>query len=230
VTAICYIGSKSLSHVLSCIERCKDRLMAIGPASPAARQQIITSVMSYWKDQPGVGVNIVDKLLNYTILTPASIVDWALADGANLAQAHIYELLAATLGKVTTRIRQLVRAKNARGLLPEQRVLLEETVAREREAMRDLWVVVEDKLVGWATGSKDEAMEAGDGTSAEESMVRQWGARWLRVYRRWFSVEEMWFAEAEREAERARLAKQHAPPAAGVETAAADGDGDEEVL
>src|SRR4051794_13043061 len=78
VTSICAIGSKSLSHVLSCIERCKERLLAIGPQSETARRQIITSVMDYWKDQPGIGVNIIDKLLNYTILTPMSVIEWAL--------------------------------------------------------------------------------------------------------------------------------------------------------
>lgn len=76
MTAICYIGSKSLSHVLSSIERCKERLLSAGGASPAARKQIIESVTAYWKDQPGIGVNIVDKLLNYTILSPTSVVEW----------------------------------------------------------------------------------------------------------------------------------------------------------
>ena len=147
VTAICYIGSKSLSHVLSCIERCKERLLALGPASPAARKQIIDSVMEYWKDQPGIGVNIVDKLLNYTILSPASVIDWALSkDGSRLGQAHVYEMISATIGKVTNRVRQVVRAKKVPGLLPEQRALMEETVERERKAMKDLFDSMEDQL------------------------------------------------------------------------------------
>ncbi|KAL8817598.1 MAG: hypothetical protein Q9223_003590 [Gallowayella weberi] len=74
MTAICFIGSKSLSHVLSCIERCKERLLSLGPQSEAARRQIITSVLEYWAEKPGVGVNVVDKLLNYTILTPLSVI------------------------------------------------------------------------------------------------------------------------------------------------------------
>lgn len=105
VTSICYVGSKSLSHVLSCIERNKERLLAIGPRSAAARRQIITSVMEYWVDQPGVAINIIDKLLNYTILTPLSVIEWALIDhidaGKVLAKAHIYEMISATVGKVT---------------------------------------------------------------------------------------------------------------------------------
>src|SRR5436190_11241956 len=99
VTCICFVGSKSLSHVLSCIERSKERLLSIGPQSAPARRQIITSVMKYWVDQPGIAVNIIDKLLNYTILTPLSVIEWALVDnlgnGAILAKSYIYEMIAA---------------------------------------------------------------------------------------------------------------------------------------
>ena len=201
VTSICYIGSTSLSHVLSCIERCKERLLAIGAASPAARKQITESVMAYWKHQPGIGVNIVDKLLNYTILSPVTVVDWALArEGERLSQAHVFDMISSTVGKVTGRVRQVVKAKNAKGLDGEQKKLLVETVERERNAMRELFQTMEDSLVGWATGSKDQAVESGDVGGPEDAMVRQWGERWLRVFRRKFAVEEAWFLEAEKAA------------------------------
>ena len=202
VTSICYIGSKSLSHVLSSIERCKERLLAIGATSPSSRKQIIESVMEYWKDQPGIGVNIVDKLLNYTILSPTSVVDWALArEGARLSDAHVFEMIGATVGKVTGRVRQVVQAKNARGLLEEQKKILIETVERERTGMKGLFQVMEDSLVGWATGSKDQAQESGD-MGPEDAMIRQWGQRWLRVFRRKFAVEEAWYIETELEAQK----------------------------
>lgn len=205
VTSICYIGSKSLSHVLSCIERCKERLLAIGAASPSSRKQIIESVMDYWKDQPGIGVNIVDKLLNYTILSPTSVVDWALArEGARLSEAHVFEMISATVGKVTGRVRQVVKAKNTKGLLEEQKKILDETAERERRGMKELFQVMEDSLVGWATGSKDQAQESGD-MGPEDAMIRQWGERWLRVFRRKFAVEESWYLEAEKEAEKASV-------------------------
>ena len=200
VTSICFIGSKSLSHVLSSIERCKERLLAIGPASSAARKQIIESVMEYWKDQPGIGVNIIDKLLNYTILSPASVVEWALSkDGIRLSQAYVYEMVGSTIGKVTGRVRQVVRARNALGLLPEQRTLLQQTVERERKSMKELFQLMEDSLIAWATGSKDQAIEGGDGSSEEEKTIRHWGERWLRVFRRKIAVEDAWYLEAEKE-------------------------------
>lgn len=190
MTAICYIGSKSLSHVLSCIERCKERLLALAPASPAAQKQIIESVMQYWRDQPGVGVNIVDKLLNYMILSPACVISWALAqEGDRLGEAHVYEMVAATIGKVTKRVRQVVEA-GAGG-------------ENEREEMRKWFGELEDLLVSWATGSKDQMVEGGDGGdgrfTSEMAMVKQWGERWLRVFRRKMAVEEAWFLEAKKE-------------------------------
>lgn len=205
VTSICYVGSKSLSHVLSCIERCKDRLLSLGPASPAARRQIITSVMSYWQDQPGVGVNIVDKLLNYTILTPSSVVEWALIDniarGTFLAKHHCYEMISMTMTKVTKRVRQIVDAIRRPGLPAEQMAMLQETLERERGDMQRLFGLIEDCLVGVANGSNDEVMESdgdlegGQRNEEEEALVRRWGGRWMRVFQRRYAVEESWIRE-----------------------------------
>jgi nuclear cap-binding protein subunit 1 len=156
--------------------------------------------MEYWKDQPGIGVNIVDKLLNYTILSPASVVEWALGkQGKRLSEAFVYEMVSATVGKVTGRVRQVVRATKAPGLTAEQRKVFEETAERERGSMRELFRLMEDLLVGWASGSKDQMMQSGDGQSEGEKMVRQWGERWLRVFRRKFAVEEAWYLEVAKE-------------------------------
>ncbi|KAH6686296.1 MIF4G like-domain-containing protein, partial [Plectosphaerella plurivora] len=196
VTAVCYVGSKSLSHVLACIERVKDRLMDIGAASEAGRVQIITSVMAYWDAQPGVAVTIVEKLLNYTILTPLSVVDWALVNhgeasgnnrGAALAQSHVYELVSNTVAKVTGRVRQVVG--------PDVE-LDEETKAADIKAMRDLFKALDDALVAWASGSKDEMLEGFDGAEEEGTLLREWGQRWLRVFRRKSGIEEAFLLEA----------------------------------
>lgn len=199
MTAICFIGSKSLSHVLSCIERCKDRLLALGPQSEAARRQIITSVMEYWAEKPGVGVNVVDKLLNYTILTPISVIGWALADnigkGKILTHAHIYEMVASTVHKVTNRVRQIVIARNQPGLPAEQVAMLDETLEKERAQMEELFAAVEDALVGVASGIVDEMAESRNQDTDEEALLRGWGERWLRVFKRKMAVEEAWIGE-----------------------------------
>lgn len=197
VTAICFLGAKSLSHVLSHIERCKDRLLAIGPRSEAARRQIVTSVMEYWTEKPGTGVNIVDKLLNYTILTPMCVLEWALVynldTGKILTHAHVYEMVAGTLHKVTNRVRQLVRGRNEAPV--KQRPLLDEALAREREEMRKLFEVVEDALQGVAEGSADSMVESADADSEGMALLRGWGRRWLRAFRRKGAVEESWVGE-----------------------------------
>ena len=202
VTAVCFVGAKSLSHVLSCIERNKERLLAIGPKSAQARRQIITSVMEYWADQPGIAINIVDKLLNYTILTPLAVIEWALVDhlaaGTILAKTHIYEMVSATIGKVTNRLRQIVAARTQPGLYEPQLSILDETLRREKGDTQTLFKLIEDSMSSIAGGSNDELMERGDGsgTLPEDAIIREWGRRWLRVFRRKAAVEESFISEA----------------------------------
>ncbi|KAJ5753818.1 uncharacterized protein N7511_007971 [Penicillium nucicola] len=202
VTSLCFVGSKSLSHVLSCIERSKDRLLALGTESPRARCQIITSVMEYWADQPGIAINIIDKLLNYTILSPLSVLEWALSEsvaaGTILSKAHIFEMISATVGKVTNRMRQIVAARTQPGLYEPQLTVIDETLVRERADMRALFKFIEDSIVSVAAGSNDEQMERGDGSGnlPEDAIIRQWGRRWLRVFRRKVAVEETFITDA----------------------------------
>lgn len=229
VTCICYIGSKSLSHVLSCIERCKERLLAIGPASETARRQIITSVADYWKDQPGIAVNIVDKLLNYTILSPMGVVQWALGDrlgaGVSLSESWIFEMVAGTVGKVTNRVRQIVSARLQKGLPEEQLQLLDDTLTKERDAMRQLFQVIDDVTTGLAQGAADGFIEADGSNGMDEEkgkLIKAWGERWSRVFRRKAAVEEAIVGEAIVEAKVAALNAAVEAEKAAAEKAAAE--------
>lgn len=195
MTAVCWVGSKSLSHVLACIDRTKGRLLDDASASEAARAQIISSVMEYWHAHPGVALSILEKLLNYSVLTPLSVVDWVLVastpvngtqNGETLAASHIFELVSNTVGKVTSRVRQLHTSPDAD----------EESCTKEATAMREMFRAMNDALASWAAGSKDELMEAGDGSSEREALVRQWGQRWWRVYQRKAAMEEAFLIEA----------------------------------
>ena len=155
--------------------------------------------MDYWSEKPGVGGNIVDKLLNYTILTPMCVVEWALVEnlgrGKILTYAHIYEMVASTIHKVTNRVRQIVIARNQPGLPPDQVALLDETLGKEQAEMRQLFAVVEDALKGVAEGSADAMAESADQDTEDEALLRGWGRRWLRVFRRKMAVEVAWVAE-----------------------------------
>jgi nuclear cap-binding protein subunit 1 len=226
VTAVLHMGSKTLSHVLAAIERNKDRLLDIGAASDAAREQILDSVANYWAAHPGVAVTIVEKLLNYSILHPLTVIRWALVTSAGrttgdaLAQAHIYEVVFNTVVKVSSRVRQLVSAPLV-AKTDGDTAMGDGTEEAEVKAMRDLFRGIEDALVAWAEGSKDEMIEAaygeGDGKSDRDRLVRRWGARWLRVFRRRAAIEEAYVLEAERK-------RALAPPPEAVE---APGKGEE---
>lgn len=237
VTAVLHVGSKSLSHVLAAIERTKDRLTDAGAASEAARAQIISSVMEYWSSHPGIAITIIEKLLNYSILTPLAVINWALVSyagstkGESLARAHIYELVFNTVMKVTGRVRQVVQKaakqqpQTGDGDAMAVDTDFNEVSAAEVKGMRALFAAMEDALVSWATGTKDEILETdGDGKlkAEREAMVKRWGECWLRVFRRRMAIEEAFLVEAGKEKE--RLAAVAAAAAANGE--GADGDGD----
>lgn len=200
VTAICWVGSKSLSHVLACIERCKERLLAMCSRSAGSRKQIITSVMEYWKDQTGVGVVIVDKLLNYQILTPSSVIEWALIDhvarGTLLASAWCYELVERTTKKVAARVRSIVNAIRQPGLADDQKNELQQTLNQELENMKSLFATIEDAVVSIRDGNQDEMMESSDALRAQdEELLKTWGGKWAKVFQRKYAVEESWVRE-----------------------------------
>ncbi|KAF4512917.1 hypothetical protein G6O67_000246 [Ophiocordyceps sinensis] len=195
MTAVCWVGSKSLSHVLACIDRTKGKLVEAGSASAAARSQIVAAVMSYWHAHPGVALSIIEKLLNYSILTPFSVVDWTLVastspngtnGGESLGQSHIFELVCNTVAKVSGRLRQVLTSPDAD----------DETREKEILAMRELLGAANDALVSWAGGNKDEMMETGDGSSEKDALIRRWGQRWLRVFQRLAAIEEAFVLEA----------------------------------
>lgn len=188
MTAVCWVGSKSLSHVLACIERTKDRLLDAGAASEVARAQIITAVMSYWSAHPGVAISIIDKLLNYSIVTPGAVIDWALvgdragSDGQALGKAWVYELVSHTVVKVTSRLRQVVKSGAMEG------------AQEEISAMRELFKAMNDALVSWAQGTKDQLMDPAT-ADGDEDLIKRWGERWLRVFRRRSAIEEASLSE-----------------------------------
>lgn len=196
VTAICRMGAKSLSHVLSCIERGKDRLLEISN-NEVARRQIVASVVEYWKDQPGVAVRIIDILLNYTILAPMTVIQWVLDShmgaGEALTESWVYEMVSNTVAKVTNRNRQIASARLQKGLPAEQIEMVEATLAKDRDNAREMFKYIEDSMRGIAEGSSDVLLEKqanGALTDEETQLIKAWGKRWHTVFIRKAQVEE----------------------------------------
>lgn len=196
VTAICRLGAKSLSHVLSCIERGKDRLLEISQ-NETARRQIVASVVEYWKDQPGVAVRIIDILLNYTILAPMTVVQWVfgahMAAGEALTESWVFEMVSNTVAKVTNRNRQIATARMEHSLPQEQIEMVEATLAKDRDNAREMFKYIEDSMRGVAEGAADGLIEkqmSGALSEDEVKIIRAWGQRWQMVFTRKAQVEE----------------------------------------
>ncbi|KYK58659.1 cap binding protein [Drechmeria coniospora] len=164
-----------------------------------ASTDIISAIMAYWHPHPGVAVAIVEKLLNYSILTPNAIADWALVasapsngtnGGKSLGQAYVFELVSNTVAKVSGRVRQV---HTNPGADPEVR-------EKDVKAMRDLFGTINKALSSWAGGNEDAKMDDGDSSSGqEEAMIRRWGQRWLRAFQRKAAIEEAFILEASKD-------------------------------
>ncbi|QIW98596.1 hypothetical protein AMS68_004114 [Peltaster fructicola] len=200
MTAICSIGAKSLSHIVSTIDRCRERLLEVGQQSEPARRQIISAVVDFWVDQPGNAVNLIDKLLNYTIITPMSVIEWALRDrldhGRALASSQVYELVSMTMNKMTDRLRGVVQQRNSPAVPFHERKQIDEVLPLERQSLRDLFTAIDDAVEAVATGASDEMIERYDGDNEEQDLIVIWGRRWARVWRRKAAVEETVVGEA----------------------------------
>ncbi|KAJ4367147.1 Nuclear cap-binding protein subunit 1 [Neocucurbitaria cava] len=217
VTAICRLGAKSLSHVLSCIERGKDRLLEISQ-NEVARRQIVASVIAYWKDQPGVAVRIIDILLNYTILAPMTVVQWVFGShmgaGEALTESWVFEMVSNTVAKVTNRNRQIASARLQKGLPAEQIEMVEATLAKDRDNARELFKYIEDCMRGVAEGAADGLLEKqgrGELTEEEAQLIKAWGKRWHTVFIRKAQVEESVVGEEAVEARIRLLAAEPEP-------------------
>lgn len=215
VTAICRLGAKSLSHVLSCIERGKDRLLNIAQESEPARRQIVASVVEYWKDQPGVAVRIIDILLNYTILAPMTVVQWVFGDhmgaGEALAESWAFEMVSNTVAKVTNRNRQIATARLQKNLPQEQIDIVDATLVKDRDNARELFKYIEDAVRGVSEGAADRLIEketSGELSAEDGQLIRSWGKRWHTVFVRKAAVEESVVGEAAVEARIKLLAAQ----------------------
>lgn len=224
VTTICYIGSKSLSHALSFIERHRERLNSFSldaattvpednttPLDPdvaanAARIQIVHSVVDYWfETHTGVATALVDKLLNYGVILPSSVIDFALgvsnpsafSPPATLPQSWRYEMVSATLGKVTGRVTSLVQARAHPSIPRPAAAEAEDAFRIESAAMSTLFAMVADIVEPISTGSNDRLVEMGVGDIVGEApdqreerfralgaLSRMWGKKWARVFKR----------------------------------------------
>ncbi|KAI9311540.1 armadillo-type protein [Dichotomocladium elegans] len=105
------VGSKSFSHVLNVVERYLDVLRYVN-GTPEARLHTVQIIAEFWKENRQFMGILLDKLLNYRIIDPASIISWVF-EKQQLDRAsnfYAWEILQNTLAKVVARVSQ-VRGK-----------------------------------------------------------------------------------------------------------------------
>jgi nuclear cap-binding protein subunit 1 len=214
MTAMCHNGAKSVSHITAAMDRSKTRLQEARQASPGVGRQIVEAVVTYWKDQPGNAVNIVDKLLNYNIILPDSVIEWALgpgslSNGAVLSQAWRYEIVAKTMTKVTGRVQEIAQAKvklevendyEPTEKLQQSIPQVNDILDAERPAMRQLFATIDDAVSGVSAGAADGFLETPQ-SDEDAALIKTWGEKWLRTFRRKLAVVEARVSEASVEAQ-----------------------------
>ncbi|TCD60345.1 hypothetical protein EIP91_010329 [Steccherinum ochraceum] len=87
VQALLHIGSRSFSHFLNAIERYLPLLrnLAAGGISTAsgsaveARNDILSAVLDFWKNNKHMVAIVLDKLMQYQIVDPTDVIAWTFA-------------------------------------------------------------------------------------------------------------------------------------------------------
>ncbi|CAO0803530.1 unnamed protein product [Mucor circinelloides] len=111
VQCLLLVGSKSFSHILNVVERYLDVLRFVN-ATPDGRLHTVQIVASFWEHNTQFLGILLDKLLNYRVIDPASVINWIFETNQLqfAGRAFIWEILKNTLSKVNSRVVQ-VKAK-----------------------------------------------------------------------------------------------------------------------
>jgi nuclear cap-binding protein subunit 1 len=158
-----------------------------------------------------------------------TVVQWVFGEhlgaGESLTESWVFEMVSNTVAKVTNRNRQIASARLQKGLPQEQIEMVEATLAKDREAARELFQYIEDSMRGVAEGAADGLVEKssnGELKQDEVDLIKAWGKRWHTVFVRKSQVEESVVGE---EAVEARIRLLAAEPDELAESMETDGDG-----
>ncbi|KND02543.1 uncharacterized protein SPPG_03001 [Spizellomyces punctatus DAOM BR117] len=102
-------GSKSFSHVLNVVERYLTVLRDYN-GTEEARSHTVRIIVDFWKDNTQFLEIILDKLMNYRVVTPKSILSWALDPSvldSHYTRFHLWSIVRTTLAKVNFKIAQI---------------------------------------------------------------------------------------------------------------------------
>jgi nuclear cap-binding protein subunit 1 len=203
ITAICSVGSKSLSHLLACLQRTMALVLSLKEeGGKPVEVQIVTSALDFWRVQRGNGVMVVDKLLNHLIVSPEAVVEAVISPATDahttISQGWTWEIMMRVVGKVVGRVKGVVEAlrkvsagKVGEPVDEEKKKEIEAVLATEMETMKNLFSLIREKVLALDNQVAGQAML--DDTTKE--ILRSWIAKWVRALDRRAAVEQGWFKE-----------------------------------
>ncbi|KAJ3193157.1 Nuclear cap-binding protein subunit 1 [Irineochytrium annulatum] len=109
-----FVGSKSFSHLLNVVERNLKTLQAVN-VRPEDKLHTVTIVAAFWKQNPQFLEIILDKLMNYRVIDPTSIVSWALSSAhidEGATRWYTWTILRNTMTKVNKKVLQIRQKLN----------------------------------------------------------------------------------------------------------------------
>ena len=197
-------GCATLSHASTCINRHVLRLREIAGESDAARRQMIGSIMDFWQYRPQVGIHVSSILVNYGVIAPIDVVQWALSvragSGEGLAVHWVFEMVQSSVEKLSRKVRSDVEHRLKFDTLPEEQLArVDEVLNVEREQLRAMLSYIVGAVDEYAEGKVPKLQEkqaAGELSDEDAERIRDWARRWRAVFQRRTQVEEALVREA----------------------------------
>jgi nuclear cap-binding protein subunit 1 len=199
-TAMVWVGSKSLSHVLAIVDRSKSLLSSLMAENSTARQsQTLESILTYWQHQTGTAAIITLKLVNYQVFSPEGIIAWAFGAGSDggraLSKVFFWEIVTGVLSKVTAKVKEVVAVVRTPGLDDAKRAEVKTVLDAEMASLRALYAQVKQGLGNLRDGQVPVSQAGVATTEEDETLIKAWVAKWARCIERREGVVEMWLKE-----------------------------------
>ncbi|KAK9461274.1 MIF4G like-domain-containing protein [Lipomyces oligophaga] len=171
LSAVLSLGSRSLSHAESWIERSQEVLNALFDTANA-QQEAVGIVFTFWGEQIGSALQVVRKLLDREIISPLALVEWVLVSQTSqvLTKVYSWELLEFAVNKCRVNYSK-----------PDVEVEMEKSGSRDKDLELILIAVIRELS---RTDARD--LKLGDTEPSEDSVrwLRWWKEGMLRAFLR----------------------------------------------
>ncbi|KAJ3022372.1 UNVERIFIED_CONTAM: Nuclear cap-binding protein subunit 1 [Siphonaria sp. JEL0065] len=109
VQNVLFLGTKSFSHFLNVVERYVKILQQIN-VNPEDKLQTVKIIAAFWQGNPQNLEICLDKLMNYRVVDPPSIITWVLDVEfleSNYSRWYVWTILRNVVGKANSKVSQL---------------------------------------------------------------------------------------------------------------------------